>query len=47
MEACREITEPAPETRVPMLTAPMEEAAVVEAVAASATGYLQKETGRE
>ena len=43
VEACREIMESAPETRVVMLTASTE----VEAVAAGATGYLQKETDRE
>ena len=46
-EACREIMEANPETRVVMLTASTEEKAVVDAVAAGATGYLQKETDRE
>ena len=47
VEACREIMEAAPETRVVMLTVASEETAVLEAVAAGATGYLQKETDRE
>ena len=45
VEACREIMESAPGTRVVMLTASTEEDAVVESMAAGATGYLQKETG--
>ena len=45
VEACREIMVSAPETRVVMLTASTEEGAVIEAIAAGATGYLQKETG--
>ena len=47
VEACREIMESAPETRLVMLTASTEVDAIVEAVAAGATGYLQKETDRE
>ena len=47
VEACREIMESAPDTRVLMLTASTAEDAIIEAAAAGAHGYLQKETDRE
>ncbi len=47
IEACREITELLPDTRVLMLTASNEQDAIVRSIAAGATGYLQKYSGKE
>ena len=47
IDACREITEILPDTRLLILTAASEEDALVEAVAAGATGYIHKYSGQE
>ena len=47
IDACREITELLPGTRVLMLTASNEKEAIVRSIAAGATGYLQKYSGKE
>ena len=47
VDACREIMELLPDTRVLVLTASTTEDAIIEAIAAGATGYLQKDSGPE
>ena len=47
VEACREIMDALPQTRVLVLTASTADDAVIHALAAGATGYLQKFSGRD
>lgn len=47
IEACREIVDAKPESKVLVLTAAPEVDTVIDAVAAGATGYLQKYSGRD
>ncbi len=47
IDACREIMDVLPDTRVLVLTASTNEDTVVDAIAAGATGYLQKYSGKE
>jgi len=47
IEACREITDLLPDTKVLMLTASNERDAIVQSIAAGATGYLQKYSSKE
>ena len=47
IEACREISAALPDTRVMILTASNRDSAIVQAVNAGATGYLQKFSGKE
>ena len=47
VDACREIMELLPDTRVLVLTASTTEDTIIEAIAAGATGYLQKDSGPE
>ena len=47
VEACRDILDLLPDTKVVMLTASAEDDAVIEAIAAGATGFVQKYTGSD
>ena len=47
VEACRDILDLLPDTKVLMLTASSEDDAVIEAIAAGATGFVQKYSGSD
>jgi len=47
VDSCREIMAAVPETRVLVLTASTNDQTVIDAIAAGATGYLQKFTGKD
>ena len=47
VEACRDIVDLLPDTKVLMLTASTEDDAVIEAIAAGASGYVQKYSGSD
>ena len=47
VEACREIVDLLPDTKVLILTASTEDDALIEAVAAGASGFVQKYSGRD
>ena len=47
VDACREITDLLPDTRVLILTASASQDAIIDAVAAGATGYLHKHTAAQ
>ena len=47
VEACRDILDLLPNTKVLMLTASTEDDAVIEAIAAGASGFIQKYSGRD
>ena len=47
VDACRDVMEAVPGTRVLMLTASTNDHTVIDAIAAGATGYLQKFTGKD
>ena len=47
VDACREIMAAIPETRVLVLTASTNDHTVIDAIAAGATGYVQKFTGKD